>query len=492
MSGPGPGVADAAQGPPPAAAAPDAQTLEDQIELWREAQGRHRAISPDDLAELEDHLRGQIADLEAAGLDGDEAFLVAAKRLGNVDAVSREFAREHSGRLWRQLALDSPTTRRWGLTRDVAVMLALAAGAGVTVCAFWAALRAGADLGLVAGAGPDWADARAQAGSVMDRDIGLLTAPWLVAYLAHRRGLARRTLVSLAAVVAVMAAAVNLFPFRSAGSTADLTALHLLVALWLLVGVAYCGGWRAARRGLMDFVRFSGELAIYYGLIALGGGVFSVLTFSLLDSLGVDAYWVLEDWVLPTAAPAALIVAAWLVDAKQSVVENLAPVLTKVFTPLSAAMLAVLAPSFALAAARDVGLVRVDRGQLIMVDAILILVAALLLYAASAREALARPGFFDWLQLGLVAAALVVDAIELAAMMDRIAEFGSSPNKLAALGLNILLAAHLAGSGWLGLRFALGRAPFVALERWHTGYLPLYGLWAAFVALAFPPIFGFS
>src|SRR5260221_385856 len=38
-----------------------------------------------------------------AGLSEAEAFLVAVKRLGNLDALSREFAGEHSERLWKQL-----------------------------------------------------------------------------------------------------------------------------------------------------------------------------------------------------------------------------------------------------------------------------------------------------------------------------------------------------------------------------------------------------
>jgi len=37
--------------------------------------------------------------------ENGEAFLIAIIRLGNVDAMSREFAREHSERLWKQLAL---------------------------------------------------------------------------------------------------------------------------------------------------------------------------------------------------------------------------------------------------------------------------------------------------------------------------------------------------------------------------------------------------
>ena len=64
-----------------------------------------QAVDGSDVEELENHLRHQIADLFVAGLSDEEAFLVAVKRMGDIDAVSREFAREHSGRLWKQLVL---------------------------------------------------------------------------------------------------------------------------------------------------------------------------------------------------------------------------------------------------------------------------------------------------------------------------------------------------------------------------------------------------
>jgi tRNA(Ser,Leu) C12 N-acetylase TAN1 len=53
----------------------------------------------------EDHLREQIAALVDRGLTTDEAFLVAVKRMGDLDALSREFAREHSDRLWKRRGL---------------------------------------------------------------------------------------------------------------------------------------------------------------------------------------------------------------------------------------------------------------------------------------------------------------------------------------------------------------------------------------------------
>src|SRR4051812_22387305 len=82
-----------------------ATTLEDEIGRWRSYLHRRQAIHAADIAELEDHLREQIAALTHAGLAGDEAFLVAVKRMGALDAVSREFAQEHSERLWKQLVM---------------------------------------------------------------------------------------------------------------------------------------------------------------------------------------------------------------------------------------------------------------------------------------------------------------------------------------------------------------------------------------------------
>src|SRR5687768_17629948 len=81
------------------------ESLESQIAEWRAYVASAPGIDGPDVDELEDHLRHQIAELNAAGLTADEGFLIAVKRLGDVDTLSREFAREHSGRLWKQLLL---------------------------------------------------------------------------------------------------------------------------------------------------------------------------------------------------------------------------------------------------------------------------------------------------------------------------------------------------------------------------------------------------
>jgi hypothetical protein len=98
----------------------------------------------------------------------------------------------------------------------------------------------------------------------------------------------------------------------------------------------------------------------------------------------------------------------------------------------------------------------------------------------------------DAMQLVLVVSALIIDLLALTAIVSRITEFGFTPNRTAALGLNVLLLANLLWSAWLLASFLRGRRPFASLERWQTAYIPVYAAWTAVVVVAFPPLFGFD
>jgi hypothetical protein len=170
-------------------------------------------------------------------------------------------------------------------------------------------------------------------------------------------------------------------------------------------------------------------------------------------------------------------------------------VLTKVFTPLFTLLLLALIVAGlvqrGLVEPSDSGVVVFgERDLLIIFDIVLLVVLCLLLYAMSAREPDAPAGWFDRLQLLMVVAALVVDVLVLVAMIGRIGTYGASPNKLASLGLNLILLANLAGSAWLQGRFLRRRTAFAPVERWQTAYMPVYLAWAAAVVVVFPPAFG--
>ena len=446
--------------------------LEVQIREWRHHVGRSRGVQGPDVEELEAHLREQIDALGGAGLADDEAFLVAVKRMGALDALSREFAREHSGRLWKQLVLTAdaePERPSSGLTS--ALVLAVLAAVAVHVPRLF---------GLGAPTGGE--------GTFYLRNAGLLVLPFLAGWFTRRRGLTPRQVLGTAVPVAVAAVVVNAYPWAPGSSTELLVVLHLPVALWFAVAHACMGGtWRSHERR-MDVVRFTGEWFIYYTLIALGGGVLLGLTALILEPVRPGLVEPLFGWVLPSGAAGAVVVAAWLVEAKQDVVENMAPVLTAVFTPLFAVVLAGSAAIYVVSGLAG----EFHREVLAVFDVLLVVVLGLVLYSTSARDPARLAGVLDRLQLVAVGSALVLDAVVLAAMVARIGDLGWTPNRVAALGLNLLLLVNLARAAQLSVRFLAGRVAFHRLERWQTTYLPTYALWAAAVVAVLPPLFAFA
>ncbi len=447
-------------------------TLEERIGQWRQHLRRRQAVQSADVDELEDHLRSQIDALREAGLDEDEVFLVAVKRLGDLDAISREFAIEYSERLWKQLVI-SPGSDASSLTkpRDAAVAVGLAIAAAV-------AIKIPELFGLrISGTRADV--------SFYLRNLSLFSLPFLAGFFALKRRLHRGGWLWLAVPFAAAGLVLNLLPFKPDSHSLVLAAIHLPIALWLMVCYAYAGGrWRSHEQR-MNYIRFSGEWFIYYTLIALGGGTLMGLTLFIFEAIGLNAERAVGEWVLPCGAMGAVIIGAWLVESKQSVIENMAPVLTWLFTPLFTALLLI----FVVVMIWTGNAINVEREVLIGFDLLLVLVLGLLLYAISARDSQAPPRRFDGLQLLLVTCALIVDALALWAIAARISEFGFSPNKTAALGLNLLLLVNLVWSAVLYVRFLAGRAPFTRLERWQTAYMPAFAAWAWFVTALFPVIF---
>ncbi|HZA51636.1 MAG TPA: permease prefix domain 1-containing protein, partial [Myxococcaceae bacterium] len=178
--------------------------LEAQIAEWRSYFQRRQAIREVDVAELEDHLRGQVESLMGVGLGEDEAFLVAVKRMGAVDALSKEFAREHSERLWKQLvatpgaAEEESGERR----REAVIVVALAVAAAVLIKLpelFGYTLKSNQEF--------------------YARNVSLAVFPLVAWYFAWKRELAARTIVPLAAAFVLSALVINLYPFGAGSHT---------------------------------------------------------------------------------------------------------------------------------------------------------------------------------------------------------------------------------------------------------------------------------
>ena len=210
--------------------------------------------------------------------------------------MSREFARTHSNRLWKQLLLEPSEAgegRAPGQT-DLLVAFCLAVAASVSI-------KVPALFGLQL---DEHKDLRFYL-----RNASLLVLPLLTSYFAWKRRLETRTLCWLASAFAAAAVFANVYPFAQASSTEVIVGLHLPIALWLVVGIAYVGGRWSQVDGRMDFIRFSGELFIYFVLIALGGGVFTAFMTMIFKAIGMNAGPFIGAWLLPCGAAGAVLVA---------------------------------------------------------------------------------------------------------------------------------------------------------------------------------------
>jgi hypothetical protein len=319
------------------------------------------------------------------------------------------------------------------------------------------------------------------------RNMSFFVLPFVTLYFIQKRQPPLPAMVSIVLTFLLSLTLINLYPFSKESHTLVLSVLHLPIFLWFFAGIAYTGSeWRnVARR--MDFLRFSGEIFIYETLLLCGTFVISGLTIVLFQSIDIKAEnYVLENFSIPVAT-ASMVIAAYLVDQKKNVVENFAPILARIFAPLLLAVMLVFLG--AMAALRKSPFL--ERDFLIGFDFMLMVVLGIVFYIISTRKETQGPQAYDWINLLLIITALIIDVIALSAIVFRLSSFGVSPNKLAALGENVLVFINLFGMAVLYLQFIRRKISFVLLEKWQTRLLPLYALWLGFVGLLFPLLFSF-
>jgi hypothetical protein len=76
--------------------------MEQKIVNWRNELMTIETVLPKNLDELEDHLRANISSLVEHGLSDEEAFLIATKRIGTNDSLTKEFGKVNGNVMWIQ------------------------------------------------------------------------------------------------------------------------------------------------------------------------------------------------------------------------------------------------------------------------------------------------------------------------------------------------------------------------------------------------------
>jgi hypothetical protein len=447
--------------------------LEVQINSWRDHLRIRGNFTETDIRELEGHLRDQIDDLITSGLTADEAFLIGLKRLGNADAISNEYAKVNTDNLWKHFMLDPVNPQAERQNRRDIVMVVLFT------------LLAGTLLKLPELFGLKMSDAGSELFYV--KNLSLFILPFVAAFFLIKREAETKAWWMIFGIFALTAVAVNIYPSYAPHHTAMLSGLHLPLFLWLLTGAAYIGHDWQGRQGRMNFIRFSGEAFIYAVLVMAGVMVLGGFTVAIFESIGIDAEVFFEQYLLIYGVCAAAMISIYLADAKKSIVENFAPILAKIFSPLFLVTLVCFLAVMVVTGKSPF----MEREFLIAFDFMLAMILGLVLYVISARDINQPVNLFDYLNLALIVTALIIDGVALSAILFRLSAFGITPNKVAALGENLVLLGNLAGLAWMYGGYFKKKINFTRLEKWQTDYLNVYLAWTAFVAFIFPIIFKF-
>ena len=299
----------------------------------------------------------------------------------------------------------------------------------------------------------------------------------LVGVFAFRYRPPRPVVAAIAGTVLVLVAIQALRPVGT--DTSELAALHLPLLLLSLGGAAALGTlWRdaEARIGYLQLVSESVALA---GLFLLGGVVLVGLTAGLFAAIGVDVEPVFE-WVAVYGALGVLPVGA-LVASQRIGSSRIAPLVARTFGPMALAVFAVYLPSLLLSGGLE------DRDALLALNVALVAVLALVILMEAERPDVRRH-WTDVVAAGLVVLALAADLAAFVSIAGRLLGGGLTPNRLAVVGMNALVAVHFAGLVVPLVRRALGRGPRPD-DRWTAGFLSVYAAWGAVVVLAFSFLF---
>ena len=308
--------------------------------------------------------------------------------------------------------------------------------------------------------------------------------PFIAAYFIYNNTPNKNIIYFIAGLFVVSGIYLNMLPLNYTDSTI-LAFLHLPVFLWVLVGIAFTGNAYEKGSARLAYIKFNVDYGILYTSMAVSGMVLAALTMHLFSFVGLD----IEDFyfsnVVLFGAAALAIVAAYLVSMNLKIAKNITPYIAKIFSPLVLITLLVYLVTVIWSGKNPF----LDRDFLLTFNGIILGVLVVTIFSIIESDSDEKKNIFDYINLALIGLALMIDIVALSAIVFRLSSYGITPNRVAVLGVNVLICANLIWIMFSYIRFLQNKSGPLTIQDAVTKYLPVYGLWAAFVIFAFPIIF---
>ncbi|KRQ86165.1 hypothetical protein ABG79_02006 [Caloramator mitchellensis] len=307
--------------------------------------------------------------------------------------------------------------------------------------------------------------------------------PFIALYFLYNTSPKRRIVYSILSLFIISIIYLNLLPLENKDSII-LSQLHLPLFLWILLGLSFAGNEYKSISKRLAYLKFNGEFCILYASMAISGMILAALTIQLFNILGMDISEIYFENVVLFGAAALSVVASYLILNDIKLTKNIAPYIAKIFAPLLLATLIVYLIAVVLTGKNPF----LDRNFLLSFNGVLVVVLAVTIFSITENRTDEKRNISDYINFCLIILALLIDTVALSAIIFRLS-YGITPNRVAVLGANLLIYINLIWILSSYFRYLKNKTDSSPIEYAIAKYLPIYGLWAAFVTFAFPLIF---
>ncbi|MED2729328.1 DUF4153 domain-containing protein, partial [Bacillus thuringiensis] len=297
--------------------------------------------------------------------------------------------------------------------------------------------------------------------------------PFIAAYFVYNNTPKKSIIYSLAALFLISGMYLNTLPLNYKDSTI-LAYLHLPIFLWVLVGLAFTGNEYSKGSTRLAYIKFNLEYCLLYASMAVSGMILAVFTMRLFSFVDLDIGEFYFSNVVLFGAAALAIVAAYLVSMNLKLAKNITPYISKIFSPLVLITLLIYLITVIWVGKNPF----LDRNFLMAFNGILLGVLAVTIFSIVESDSDEKKNISDYINFPLIVLALIIDTVALSAIVFRLSSYGITPNRLAVLGVNIVIWANLIWIMFAYMRFLQNKSGPKAIQDAVTKYLPIYGLWA--------------
>jgi hypothetical protein len=312
-----------------------------------------------------------------------------------------------------------------------------------------------------------------------------------ILYLVLHGKFSKKTFWTSIGIIVIGCVYINLLPnyvfpgkISSMSDTLILACIHIPFVYWFAGGIAWIKFDYKNLEKRLEFLKMNGELLLTAILILLVGVVLSVLTVFLFDLINIDVSDLFFEWISIFGAIGCSFVAVVLTLTRKMKM-NLFAILAKIFAPL----VTVIVLTFLVMMMLNIRNPFEDRDFLITINVLLFFIVTVGTYVIIHRDS-SRKDFIDYIVSILLSSGFIIGLVAVIAVSLRLFQDGFTPNRIALIGINILLMVNIGGILFHEIKWLIKKTKKPATTTWIAKYLPVYFAWVAFMVFIYPWLCG--